>query len=184
MNNVKRFIREVYPAALEYSKTSGISPIFVTAQAALESGWGRSTIGKYNIFGITKGSNWQGRTLLYPTTEFFKRGDLSVQPPEEILRVEKLGKEDCYMYRIMRLFRDYNSLDEAISDHCKVLSGKGFSDAWEYRGDAREFTRRMQDNVGYRYATATNYVEILSRVIDMVELNVKQMGLDRTSINH
>lgn len=179
MNNVEHFIREVYPAACEYSQISGISPLFVTAQAALESGWGRSKIGRYNIFGITRGSNWHGRTLLHPTTEYFSRGDFTLTPPEQVISIKRLH-DKRYQYRVMRLFRDYDSLRDALADHCRVLSGKGYSDAWAYRGDAREFLRRIQDNVGWRYATAPNYVEILMRVIDMVELNITRLGLNKT----
>ena len=176
MRNVEKFIRDVYPAALAQSKESGISPIFVTAQAALESGWGRSKIGRYNLFGITKGSNWHGRTVLAPTTEYFTRDDFTMQPPERVISIEK-SRTKGYKYSVLRLFRDYDTLEEALADHCRVLSGKGYADAWAWRGDAREFTRRIQDNTGWRYATAPNYVEILTRVIDMVELNVKRLGL-------
>ena len=35
---VKEFVKWIYPAA----KCGEISPVFVTAQAALESGWGKS----------------------------------------------------------------------------------------------------------------------------------------------
>ena len=48
----KEFAKMVYDAA----KGLDIHPLFVTAQACLETGWGKKTIGKYNIFGITKGA--------------------------------------------------------------------------------------------------------------------------------
>ena len=60
----KEFAQWVYDAA----KSLDIDPIFVTAQAALETGWGKSRIGKYNLFGITKGT-WTGRTQLVKTRE-------------------------------------------------------------------------------------------------------------------
>ena len=47
---VNDFVAWVYPEACK----GEISPVFVTAQAALESGWGKSGIGN-NLFGITKG---------------------------------------------------------------------------------------------------------------------------------
>ena len=48
------FARSVYAAA---QKATDIAPEFVTAQAIFESGWGKSRIGKFNLFGITRGSN-------------------------------------------------------------------------------------------------------------------------------
>ena len=50
---VKDFVKWIYPQA---RKMGEINPVFVTAQAALESGWGKSAIGN-NLFGITKGSS-------------------------------------------------------------------------------------------------------------------------------
>ena len=45
----KEFAKMVYDAA----KGLDIHPLFVTAQACLETGWGKKTIGKYNIFGMS-----------------------------------------------------------------------------------------------------------------------------------
>ena len=50
----RAFARNIYVAA---QKATDIAPEFVTAQAILESGWGKSRVGNFNIFGITKGSN-------------------------------------------------------------------------------------------------------------------------------
>ena len=51
----RAFARNIYAAALQ---ATDIAPEFVTAQAILESGWGKSRVGRFNLFGITKGSNW------------------------------------------------------------------------------------------------------------------------------
>lgn len=54
MNNKQiEFVKKVYPAAERLAKAGGVSPLFVTAQAALETGWEIRGIGN-NIFGITK----------------------------------------------------------------------------------------------------------------------------------
>ena len=40
MNNKQiEFVKKVYPAAERLAKAGGVSPLFVTAQAALETGW-------------------------------------------------------------------------------------------------------------------------------------------------
>ena len=59
----RAFARKVYAAA----QAVDIAPEFETAQAILESGWGKSAVGKYNLFGITKGSSWTGKTILVLT---------------------------------------------------------------------------------------------------------------------
>ena len=62
----KDFCMEVYRAAYslyEENKAEAVSPRFTTAQAMLETGWGKSKIGN-NIFGMTVGSSWTGRKKL------------------------------------------------------------------------------------------------------------------------
>ena len=54
MNNKQiEFVKKVYPAAERLAKAGGVSPLFVTAQAALETGWEIRGIGN-NIFETTK----------------------------------------------------------------------------------------------------------------------------------
>lgn len=149
------------------AKIGEISPLFVTAQAALESGYGRSAIGEYNIFGITKGS-WTGNTELVLTTEYFKRGDVSFKSPEKVISVKPISN-GRYMYKVYRLFRKYNSYEECLQDHLAILKKPMYADAWPYRKDPSEFVKRISDNVGAKYATASNYVEIMNKMFKTVK---------------
>ena len=60
------FARQVYAAAVEAN--TEIDPAFVTAQAMLETGWGSKVIGNANLFGITKGSQWNGPVVMVRPT--------------------------------------------------------------------------------------------------------------------
>lgn len=160
----KEFIKWLYPAAI---KCSDISPVFVIAQAALESGWGKSKIGKYNLFGITKGSTWKGNALLVETTEYFSSPNVKFKSPECVLAVTKLS-EKRYKYKVKRFFRDYSSLEECLTDHMSILQKSGYSDAWPYRKSPEEFVKRIVDNLGSRYATAPNYVETMNSLFKTV----------------
>lgn len=168
---VKDFIHWVYPAA----KGGEISPVFVTAQAALETGWGKSAIGN-NLFGITKGSSWNGAVQLVTTTEYFTRPDVTFKAPEKVLQVVKLS-DNRYKYTVKRLFRDYASLSECLADHLAILKKPGYADAWPYRDDPREFCRRIVDGTGSKYATAPDYYETMCKIIPMVERKVFADGL-------
>lgn len=159
----KEFVNWIYPAA---ERIGEISPLFVTAQAALESGWGKSAIGN-NLFGITKGSSWNGPVELVTTKEYFNRPDVSFKAPEKVLSVTHVG-EGRYLYVVKRLFRQYESIDECLRDHLAILKKSGYADAWPYRHDPEEFVKRIQDAVGSRYATAPNYVEIMSSMFRSV----------------
>lgn len=168
---VKEFIHWIYPAA----NGGEISPIFVTAQAALETGWGKSAIGN-NLFGITKGSSWKGAVQLVTTAEYFSRPDVTFRAPEKVLQVTKLG-ENRYKYTVKRLFRDYDSVADCLDDHLAILKKPGYADAWPYRDDPREFCRRVVDSVGAKYATAPDYCGAMNKVIGMVERQVFADGL-------
>lgn len=169
---VKEFVKWIYPQA---EKMGEINPVFVTAQAALESGWGKSAIGN-NLFGITKGSSWKGAVQLVTTTEYFSRPDVSFKAPEKVLQVVRLS-DRRYKYSVKRLFRDYDSVSECLSDHLSILGQPGFADAWPYRNDPKEYVRRLVDNIGPKYATAPNYVETMDKMFLMVEKAVKEEGL-------
>ena len=64
------FKREYYPAIERVCAETGLNPLFVAAQAALESGWGDSAIGN-NLFGITAGDKWTGKRQTVRTFEYF-----------------------------------------------------------------------------------------------------------------
>lgn len=160
---IKEFINWVYP----YAEQTDIDPIFVTAQAALESGWGKSSIGN-NIFGITKGSSWNGAVQLVTTTEYFTSDNISLKAPEKILSINKIN-DSKYKYKVKRLFRDYDSVAECLKDHTKILQGKNYIDAWPYRHDRYEFIKRIQDSVGGKYATSPEYVETMNKMFKIVE---------------
>ena len=156
----EEFVRKIYDAAV---KIGEIDPIFVTAQAALESGWGAAAIGTYNIFGITKGS-WKGECKLVLTTEYFSSPDKRFGDGERVVGVEKVGTKR-YRYSVYRWFRVYASYEECLRDHLAILQKPMYADAWEYRKDRHEFLRRIAG----RYATAPNYVEIMESMFKSVE---------------
>ena len=166
------FVRWIYPQAEELGE---ISPVFVTAQAALESGWGASAIGN-NLFGITKGSSWTGPVRLVTTTEWFTRPDVKFKAPEEVLKVAIKG-HGRYKYTVRRLFRDYATAADCLRDHLAILKKPGYADAWPYRGDPRQYVRRIMDARGSRYATSPAYVETMDKLFRMVERIVEEEGL-------
>lgn len=171
----KDFVKTVYPAAERLHEKGGIHPLFVTAQAALETGWKIRGIDN-NIFGITVGSSWTGRKKLVRTTEYFKTPNKTFRPPERVLHVTPVGV-GRYKYEVMRFFRVYDSIDECLNDHLVLLRKPMYADAWPYRNDPCEYARRIVDGVGAKYATAPNYAATMASMIGMVERHVKALGL-------
>ena len=169
---VSDFVAWIYPQAKDMDE---IDPMFVTAQAALESGWGKSAIGN-TLFAITKGTTWNGPVKLVITTEYFSLPNVTFKSPEEVLDITKIG-EKRYKYKVKRFFRDYDTVGDCLRDHLRILKMKGYADAWPYRKDAKEYVRRIVDSVGSKYATDPNYVDTMYKVIEMVKSEVIKQHL-------
>jgi flagellar protein FlgJ len=172
----KEFVKKVYPAAkrLHESNPDGtLNPVFVTAQAALETGFKIVGI-ENNLFGITKGS-WTGRTKLVLTTEYFFTKDKQFTAPERVVSVTPIDGK--FKYSVYRLFRVYDKLEDCLSDHLAILKKPGYADAWPYRSDPREYARRIVDAIGSKYATGPDYAAIMSGFIASVELIIKNEKL-------
>ncbi|MDP2808786.1 MAG: flagellar assembly peptidoglycan hydrolase FlgJ [Rhodocyclaceae bacterium] len=140
------FVARVWPDALEASRSTGIPAHFLVAQAALETGWGRSeprlADGRpsHNIFGIKAGRSWTGAVAEALTLEYENGA------PRQ--RVER--------------FRAYGSYAEAFRDYAGLLLS-----APRYAGvvgtqDAAAFARGLQ-RAGY--ATDPMYAAKLERII-------------------
>ncbi len=170
--SLKEFVKWIYPRA----KMNGeIDPVFVTAQAALESGWGKSAIGN-NLFGITKGSTWKGAVQLVTTTEYFSHPNVTFKAPEKVLQVVKIS-EHRYKYTVKRLFRDYDSVSDCLADHFALLQRPQFADAWPYRKNPELYVRKLVDGVGGKYATAPDYAQIMDKMFVTIRKAVKEIGL-------
>lgn len=94
------FFRMVWVAAQRISKETGVPPEVTTAQAIIETGWGKSTIGN-NIFGIKAGASWKGKKQLITTHEWDGTKNVKVQA----------------------WFRDYDSIEDSLKDHDAFLKG-------------------------------------------------------------
>lgn len=159
----EEFVKWLYPEACKLD----INPVFVVAQAALETGWGKKVIGKYNLFGITKGS-WKGKTLLVTTFEVHDTTTVTYRSPEEILDITPLSSGK-FKYKVIRQFRDYDSLEQCLQDHFDVLSSEAYADAWPHRKDPYKFVEFLQNEIGPKYATAPNYVAVMEQMFKTVE---------------
>lgn len=172
------FVRQIYPAAKrlhENDPENTLNPLFVTAQAALETGWRIRGIDN-NIFGITVGSSWTGDRKLVQTTEIFSRPNVTFKAPEEVLSVVPIGNGK-YRYSVKRFFRVYDSLEDCLADHLSLLKKPMYADAWAYKNDPVEYAKRLVDDTGAKYATDPNYAKTMASVIKMVENIVKENGL-------
>lgn len=133
------FTRLFGPVAREASRTSGVPASIILAQAALETGWGGSTIGDArNLFGI-KGTGPAG-SISVPTREVINGRSVTVQAN----------------------FRKYNTWAESIADHGRLLQTSRYAPAMAVRNNPDEFARQLQ-RCGY--ATDPNYANLLISIM-------------------
>lgn len=159
MTEQEVFVHLLAPHARKAQRITGIPASVSLAQAALESGWGKSLLAKKakNLFGIKAGRRWRGKTVSLPTTEYV----------------------DGHPYRTMAIWRMYDSYEEAFIDHAKLFYNGLYDEALPYRSDAVEFAKRMAPV----YATDPTYATkllMLMRKYDLGEydLHPKDWELD------
>ncbi len=142
----KEFVNRLWPSALEASRATGIPAHFMIAQAALETGWGKSELrnadGKptYNLFGIKAGRSWNGAVAEAPTTEF----------------VNGVAQKS------VERFRSYNSYAEAFNDYASLLASNPRYAGVLNQQDPSAFAKGLQ-RAGY--ATDPMYADKLTRII-------------------
>lgn len=161
------FAKQVLYAALA-AKTE-INPSFITAQAILETGWGKRIIGKANLFGITKGSQWDGPIVMVKTHEYFKTPNQKFKAPDRILSVCKVKGKNLWYYTVERAFKDFETIGDCLKEHERLFQKPGYKDAWPYRNDPFEFARRICDGVGCKYATDPAYLATITSLIKTVQ---------------
>lgn len=161
------FARQVYAAAVE-AKTE-IDPAFVTAQAMLETGWGSRVIGKANLFGITKGSQWDGDIVMVKTHEYFKTPNQKFKEPDRIVSVCKVAGKNLWYYTVMRAFKDFDSVGDCLKEHERLFQKPGYKDAWPHRKDPFKFAQKICDAVGCKYATDPTYLTTITSIIKTIQ---------------
>ena len=165
----KEFIKQYKPFALETERKTGISHLFILAQAALETGWAKSVPGNM-FFGVkATADTTENKRQLLLTTEVLS----SPTPPKEGLFVEVISVKRLsggkWLYRVKDWFRKYDTPEECFTDHAGFFfKNKRYAKALEVKADPYKFAEEVA-KAGY--ATAPDYAEQLKAVIRTIERN-------------
>jgi flagellum-specific peptidoglycan hydrolase FlgJ len=147
MRDKTEFFKMLLPAALESERKYGVPASVTLAQAALESGWAKSPIGGYNIFGI-KGTGPAG-TVNVPTKEFLKGRYVTINDN----------------------FAKYNNFYEAVMKHGQVFQGdyKGYKNGLStYAKTKNDYA--FIDAVASTYATDPQYKQSIKQIMKDYDL--------------
>jgi flagellar protein FlgJ len=151
----REFVEKMLPHARAAALQLGVDERSVIAQAALETGWGRSQPAdgsgqSHNYFGIKAGRGWHGESVHSSTTEF----------------------SDGVAGRERAQFRAYGSVAENVNDYVRLLSGNPrYASALNTGSDVRAFATALQRG---GYATDPRYADkIVAVAAEIASLDVK-----------
>lgn len=140
------FVRAVRPQAEKAAQALGVDPDLLVAQAALETGWGRSVLrhpdgsSAYNLFNIKASPGWSGGVVTLPALEY-----------EAGVAVERQSA-----------FRAYRSFAESFEDYVSLVRGSArYAKALANAGDPKAYMRELQ---AAGYATDPAYADKVIRI--------------------
>lgn len=135
----QQFAATLAPLLQSAAQRLGVSPNILLAQAALESGWGRSMPGN-NLFGVKASAGWSGGTVQAYTHEASAAGEVGQTSQ----------------------FRAYPSLAAAVADYVQLIEHNArYRAALGAGGDPLAYGQAL---VAGGYATDPNYAGKLAAV--------------------
>jgi len=165
------FVKRFYPFAQVTQTKTGISALFILAQAAHESAYGAAAPGNM-FFGKKDDDGTNGNEQLLRTTEYSQRMDLKFP---EIISITPCVRNGLpyYKYVVRDWFRKYNTPEESFTDHAQFFfRNKRYAKALLVKEDPREFARRV---AAAGYATDPNYATLLVVMIDKIEVVISKI---------
>lgn len=142
----QEFTAAMLPMAEKAAARLGVDPHYLVAQAALETGWGKSIIrdsngsSSHNLFGIKTHNRWEGDSASVMTHEY--RGGVK--------QMERAS------------FRSYASYEQSFNDYVDFLQSNGrYQKALSQAGNADAFFQELQQA---GYATDPRYASKVSQI--------------------
>lgn len=146
----QEFTAAMLPMAEKAAKRLGVDPHYLVAQAALETGWGRSIIrqgdgaSSHNLFGIKAHGGWRGDSASVMTAEY----------RDGVKGMERAS------------FRSYSSFEQSFEDYVTFLESNGrYAKALGSTENPDAFFRELQ-RAGY--ATDPQYARKISQIAQRV----------------
>lgn len=144
-NDKTEFFRVLRAAAEESERVYGVPAEVTLAQAALESGWGKSEMGGYNLFGM-KG----------------------VGPAGSVIKTTKEWDGSKYI-TVQAKFAKYHNFYEAVVEHGKRFHNGYYDKAVQQYAKDHDYKNFIRNIQGI-YATDPQYSNKLNTLIDQYGL--------------
>ncbi|WP_268800274.1 flagellar assembly peptidoglycan hydrolase FlgJ [Pseudomonas huanghezhanensis] len=148
-----QFVATMLPLAKEAAARIGVDPGVLVAQAALETGWGKSIMrqqdgsSSYNLFGIKAQGGWKGPEARAITSEF----------------------RDGQMVKETADFRSYDSYASSFHDLVSFLQNNNrYQETLKSADNPEQFVKELQ-KAGY--ATDPEYASKISQIAKQMKSN-------------
>ena len=148
----QEFARALMPHARRVGAELNVDPRLLVAQAALETGWGKSIIrngdgtSSHNLFNIKAHGGWDGPVAAARTFEY----------------------ENGAMVKVRAGFRSYESFEASFRDYVEFLrSNPRYGEALQRTHDPEAFARALQEA---GYATDPRYADKVMSIYSRKEL--------------
>jgi len=153
IKSVDDFVNQLRPYAEQAAKKLGVDANVLIAQAALETGWGKSVIqskdgsSSHNLFNIKADKSWHGASTKVETLEY-KQG---------IAKKEIAG------------FRSYGSYQESFNDYVDFIkTNPRYKTAIKMAEKAERYMHELQQA---GYATDPNYADKVMKIYNSKAVN-------------
>jgi len=163
--DAKKFVDLFYPYAKQTHDKTGISPVAILAQAAIESGWGEHAPGNM-FFGVKDSDGINGNEQLITTTEYHTRVDIKYP---EVISVTPcvINGVKKFKYRVKDYFRKYETPEECFTDHAQFFfKNPRYHLALQFKSDALKFIDLITIA---GYATDPNYASTLKSIAKKIQ---------------
>lgn len=159
IRSAEDFVKQLHPYAEQAARELGVEPKVILAQAALETGWGKSLIknsngsNSYNLFNIKADKSWQGKQAQVPTLEF----------------------EQGVAKKVSAGFRSYDSFQQSFNDYVQFIkSNPRYGDALKQAGSSENYMRELQQA---GYATDPKYADKIMSIYHSDAISEYQQDL-------
>jgi flagellar protein FlgJ len=151
-DNAQEFVAALMPSAQQVGAELGVDPRLLVAQAALETGWGKSIIhnsdgtSSHNLFNIKADRSWNGPVATARTLEY----------------------EQGAAVKVAAGFRSYTSFADSFRDYLHFLrSNPRYGEALQNTHDPVAYAQSLQ---AAGYATDPRYADKIMTIYGMNEV--------------
>lgn len=147
LNNAQqKFVIDMYSKCNRIGVAyNNLCPIAVTAQACLESNYGRSNLSSnyHNYFGLKCGKYWTGKKVSFKTKEEYVHGVLTV---------------------ITADFRAYDSMEEGVKGYYEFVNTRRYSNLKGVVSPVEYLKNIKEDGYATSYSYVSNVLSVVNKI--------------------